>query len=126
MAGRLPDERPDGVYSVFTPRVKRGRRAVRVEFEDDDLRRLYVDDGFRLRRLDGAAAKQFRKKVAFLHAAADERDLYSYRALRFEKLLGTRTGQHSIRLDDRSRLIVRVEREDADRLIVVVNVVDYQ
>lgn len=98
---------------------------MRVEFEDDDLRRLYEDASFRLRALSADLTKQFRKKVAFLQAAADQRDLYAYRALRFEKLSGDRAGQHSIRLNDQWRLIVRLQDDEAGRLLVIVEVVDY-
>ncbi len=98
---------------------------MRVEFEDEDLRRLYTDARFRIPRFGPDVTKQFRKKVAFLYAAADERDLYAYRALRFEKLAGDRVGQHSIRLNDQWRLIIRLARDDAGRLLVVVEVVDY-
>lgn len=69
--------------------------------------------------------KQFRKKVGFLVAANNEQDLVAYRALRFEKLLGKRAGQHSIRLNDQWRLIVRVETDEDRRLLIVVEVVDY-
>lgn len=110
---------------TFTLWVKRGCRAVRIDFADDDLRRLYSDEGFRVRGLSDEIVKQFRKKVAFLFAATDERDLYQYRALRFEKLSGDRVGQHSIRLNDQWRLIVRLQRDDQGRLVVVVEIVDY-
>jgi proteic killer suppression protein len=69
--------------------------------------------------------KQFRKKVGFLASAENEQDLVAYKALRFEKLLGKRAGQHSIRLNDQWRLIVRLETDAEGRMLVVVEVVDY-
>lgn len=98
---------------------------MRVRFEDDDLRRLHEEPQFRLPRLGADVVRQFRKKVNFLLAAADERDLYNYKALRFEKLAGKRVGQHSIRLNDQWRLILRLEQEDEGRIIVAVEIVDY-
>lgn len=98
---------------------------MRFQFEDDDLRRLYTDSGFRLRAYNADITRQFRKKVGFLKAAADERDLYNYRALRFEKLLGGRTGQHSIRLNDQWRLIVRLDDDENGRYIAIIEIVDY-
>lgn len=98
---------------------------MRIEFEEADLLRLFSDAEFHHPRLGPDVTKQFRKKVAFLYGAADERDLYAYRALRFKKLAGDRAGQHSIRLNDQWRLIVRLARDDAGRLLVIVEVVDY-
>ena len=70
---------------------------MRLDFEDDDLRRLYEERDFVLPRLGPDVVKAFRKKVGFLAQAESEIDLRNYRALHFEKLKGGRAGQHSIR-----------------------------
>lgn len=98
---------------------------MRIQFEDDDLRRLYMEPEFRLAGMGPDLIKQFRKKVGFLVNAETEQDLVAYRALRFGKLLGRRAGQHSIRLNDQWRLILRVEADEDGRLLIVVEVVDY-
>lgn len=98
---------------------------MRLEFRDDDLRRLYEDPEFRLPRFGPDLIKQYRKKVGFLLSANDERDLYAYRALRFEKLQGDRAGQHSVRLNDQWRLILELETDDDGRLIAVISITDY-
>jgi proteic killer suppression protein len=98
---------------------------VRIGFEDDDLQQLYTDPDFYYPRLGSDLTKQFRKKVALLVAATDERDLYSLRGLRLEKLAGTRAGQHSIRLNDQFRLILRFETDDDGRIVIVVELTDY-
>lgn len=98
---------------------------MRIVFEDRDLQRLYRDAQFRHRSIGPDLTKQFRKKVGFLVAASDERDLYRYRALHFEKLAGARAGQHSIRLNDQWRLIVRLADDEQGRLVIIVEVVDY-
>lgn len=43
----------------------------------------------------------------------------------FEKLKGGRACQHSIRLNHRWRLILRIEADAEGRLLVVVEIVDY-
>lgn len=96
-----------------------------IDFEDESLRRLFTDPEFRNPRLGADVVRQFRKKVNFLVAASDERDLYGYRALRFEKLAGSRKGQHSIRLNDQWRLILRLEHREQGQVIVIVEIVDY-
>ncbi|MFA5890848.1 MAG: type II toxin-antitoxin system RelE/ParE family toxin [Actinomycetota bacterium] len=98
---------------------------MRVEFADDGLRRLYEEPAFHDPKLGPDVTKQFRKKVNFLIAAHDERDLRNYKALHFEKLAGSRTGQSSIRLNDQWRLILRIKEDEQGRLIVVVEIVDY-
>jgi len=98
---------------------------MRLEFEDDDLRRLYEERDFVLPRLGPDVVKAFRKKVGFLAQAESEVDLRNYRALHFEKLKGGRAGQHSIRLNHRWRLILRIETDAEGRLLVVVEIVDY-
>ena len=98
---------------------------MRVEFGDDDLRRLYVDESFRFPALGVELVRQFRKAVQLLHAAEDERDLYALRGLRLEKLVGDRTGQHSVRLNKQWRLILRFVTRLDGRTVVVVEVVDY-
>jgi len=97
---------------------------LQIEFEDDDLRQLYTNPGHGSRR-DAGLVKQFRKVVGFVANAYDERDLYSYRALRFEKLKGARASQHSMRLNDQWRLIVRLEDAEQRRVVVIVEIIDY-
>ena len=98
---------------------------MRFEFEDDDLRRLYEERDFVLPRIGPDVTKAFRKKMGFIASAGSESDLRSYRALRFEKLKGGRVGQHSIRLNDQWRLILRIETDADGRLLIIVEIVDY-
>ena len=99
---------------------------MKLEFEDGDLRRLYEERDFVLPRLGSDVVKAFRKKLGFLAQAESEIDLRNYKALHFEKLRGGRAGQHSIRLNRRWRLILRVETDAEGRLLVIVEVVDYR
>jgi proteic killer suppression protein len=98
---------------------------VRLGFEDDDLRRLYVEADFRMPSLGPDLIKHYRKKLAVIDASTDERDLRAMRSLRLEKLVGDRAGQHSIRLNDQWRLIVRLESDDEGQKAIIVEVVDY-
>lgn len=98
---------------------------MRIGFEDDDLQQLYTDPDVHEPRLGPDLTKQFRKKMGLLVAATDERDLYSLRGLHLEKLAGTRAGQHSIRLNDQFRLILRFETDDDGRIVIVVELTDY-
>ena len=98
---------------------------MQLEFEDDDLRRLYTEPDFRLPWMGPDLIRQYRKKMAILANASDERDLRALRSLHFEKLVAHRKGQHSIRLNQQYRLIFRLRTDDAGRVAVIVEVVDY-
>lgn len=98
---------------------------MRLRFEDDDLRRLFEDLAFHLPQFGPDLAKAYRKKVGFLQQASSEQDLRAMSSLHFEKLVGDRKGQHSIRLNDQWRLILRLEQDPDGRLLVVIEIVDY-
>ena len=98
---------------------------MRIEFADDNLRRLYEDRDFALPRFGPDVTKAFRKVVGRLVAAESERDLRNFRALRYKKLRGDREGQHSARLNDQWRLILRIETDRSGRLLIIIEIVDY-
>ena len=98
---------------------------MQLEFQDDDLRRLYQEASFVIPRLGPELVKAFRKKVGFLAAAESEVDLRNYKALHYEKLSGGRAGQHSIRLNKQCRLILRVETDTQGQLLLIIEIVDY-
>lgn len=97
---------------------------MKIEFDDDDLRRLYEDATFNHPRFGSDIVRAFRKKVGLLVAADTELALRNYKALRFEKLKGDRAGQHSIRLNEQWRLVFRIENDDG-KTIVIIEIVDY-
>lgn len=98
---------------------------MRIQFEDDGLRRLYKQADAVVPGLGPEVTRAFRKKVAFLVAAQSELDLRNYRALRFKKLKGDRAGQYSIRLNDQWRLILQIEDDASGRFLLIVEIVDY-
>jgi proteic killer suppression protein len=95
-----------------------------VEYEDDDLRRLAEDASFTQKRWGRDVVRAYRKKIQILLSSMDERDLRNVKSLRLEKLRGDREGQRSIRLNDQFRLILKF-RTEGDRLVIVVEIVDY-
>lgn len=95
-----------------------------VTFKDQRLGRLEAEADF-----DGdlhpQLVKAFRKRMQQIRAVLDERDLYAFKSLRFEKLKGNRSHQHSIRLNDQWRLIVEFTGESPNKNIVIVSIEDY-
>lgn len=98
---------------------------MRIDFEDDDLRRLYEERDFVLSRIGPEVTKAFRKAVGFLVAASTQADIRNYKALRLKKLQGDREGQYSVRLNRQWRLIIRFETDSEGQLLIVIEVVDY-
>ena len=98
---------------------------MRLHFDDDELRRLYEEPDYVIKRLGPDITKAYRKKIGFLVAAESELDLRNYKALHYEKLSGDRDGQHSIRLNKQWRLILRVEADEDGRLLIVIEIIDY-
>jgi proteic killer suppression protein len=94
-----------------------------VEFSDDDLDHLETDAEYTA-GLSPALVKAFRKRMQQIRAAADERDFYALRGLRFEKLAGARKHQHSMRLNDQYRLIVEL-LDKGRKALRVVEITDY-
>ena len=95
-----------------------------VEFADDDLDQLETNPrataGFQ-----AAVVKGYRKAMQFIRNAADERDFYAMRGLRFEKLKGNRQGQFSLRCNDQYRLIIELHGKGERKKVRVIEIVDY-
>lgn len=95
-----------------------------ITFRDHDLDKLETDKDFTAgygKEID----KAFRKRIQAIRAAIDERDLYAVKGNRFEKLKGDRSHQHSLRLNDKMRLIVEIESGTPKNKIIVNGIEDY-
>lgn len=93
---------------------------MRVRFESKRLAALYCDQAA-AKRYPSEVVDAFFEMMAALSAAVDERDLYALKGLHFEKLKGGRKDERSMRLNRSWRLIVRMERENDGKLVVVVD-----
>ena len=94
-----------------------------IEFRNPDLQRLETDDTGQ-GAYGKAIVKAFRKVVNFIRCAGDERDFRVMRSLRFEKLKGDRSHQHSLRLNDQWRLIVEIKEGTPKNTIEVIDIED--
>lgn len=97
---------------------------MKIEFNDNKLDRLETDPKFTAGLSAGVVAA-FRKRMQLIRNIPDERDLYSLKSLHFEKLKGTKSHQHSIRLNDQYRLIVELQGRHQDKVVYVVAIDDY-
>jgi toxin HigB-1 len=95
-----------------------------VEFDDADLAALEQDPHSTAGKGD-VVDKGFRKVMQAIRAALDERDLYAMRGLRFEKLKGNRSPQHSLRINKQWRLVVELRQEENYKRVGVISIEDY-
>jgi proteic killer suppression protein len=95
-----------------------------VQFRNAKLDRLETDPKY-----DGgfsqAIVTAYRKRMQTIRAAPDERVFYQLKSLHFEKLLGNRSHQHSMRLNDQWRLIIGFVRDAPQKTVVIVSIEDY-
>ena len=95
-----------------------------VCFKDAALDRLESDA-----RFDGgyppAVVRKFSQRMQQIRAFHNERDFYQVPALRCEKLKGSRSHQHSIRLNDQWRLIFELEGKGPAKVVAIVSIEDY-
>jgi proteic killer suppression protein len=65
------------------------------------------------------------KRIQVISAAPDERDFYALKSLHFEKLQGKREGEHSMRLNDQWRLVLKFKAREQGKTVVVISIEDY-
>ena len=95
-----------------------------VEFDDGNLDRLETDAQFTAEHAQ-EVVRAYRKRMQQIRAFRDERDFLSVRSLNFEKLKGSREGQHSIRLNLQWRLILEIRGDHPCKVIGIIEIVDY-
>lgn len=99
---------------------------MRVEFADDQLRDLEAGSRAASGQFKQSVERGFRKRMQLIRAATSEADLYKYRGNGFEKLVGDRAGQYSIRITGNMRLIVELIEDGAGEFIVrILEITDY-
>lgn len=95
-----------------------------IEYDDEALRRLACDATYD-HGLSREVVRAYRKRVQLIAAAPDERDFYALKSLHFEKLHGDRLGQHSMRLNQQWRLILKLSKRESGKVVVVLSITDY-
>ena len=95
-----------------------------VEFADKRLERLEVEPSYTAGFAPNIV-RGYRKVMQAVRAAANERDLYAMRGLRFEKLQGKRAHQHSMRINDQWRLILELRSDERGKKAWVISIEDY-
>ena len=94
-----------------------------VRFRDALLDRLETEPGDA--GWPPGVVKAYRRRIAMIRAADDERVFYGLKSLHYEKLKGDRKHQRSIKLNDQWRLVLEIEEEGNDRIVWIVGIEDY-
>ena len=94
-----------------------------VRFEDPALANLEVSSEGQGSWSIGVV-KAFRRRMQLIRASPDERDLRAVRSNHYEKMIGDREGQHSVRLNDQFRLCFRFEEVEGRKVLVVIEIAD--
>lgn len=94
-----------------------------VKFANPDLEAMEADgvNG----SFSEAVGNGYRKVLNFIRAAVDERDFRAMRSLNFEKLLGDRSHQHSLRINKKWRLIIEIRKSTPKNTIIIIEISDY-
>lgn len=94
------------------------------EFEDSELERLATDPLFDM-GLERGVVKAFRMALQAIDAAPDERIFAARPGWRYEKLKGDLKGRCSIRLNKQWRLQFSLRKDDREKVVVIISIVDY-
>jgi proteic killer suppression protein len=95
-----------------------------VVFEDERLAKIETDQAAQT-QLPVAVIQSARRKLNVIRAATDERTLRNWKSLHYEKLKGSRSDQRSIRLNEKWRLVFRLDERCSPPRVTVIAVEDY-
>lgn len=95
-----------------------------VRFRDYDIGRLEREPRFTA-GFPPEIVRMIRRRLEQIRQAPDEQDFRSMRSFHFEKLRGTRKGQHLIGLNDQWRIVFELKGKGSAKVVYVLAVEDY-
>jgi proteic killer suppression protein len=95
-----------------------------IEFRDRHLALIETNRAAET-KLPISVINSCRQKLVVMRAAPDERTLRNWKSLHYEKLLGDREGQRSIRLTRQWRLVFTLDDARSPPAIKVLSIEDY-
>lgn len=100
---------------------------MKFEFGSEQVKDIYEQGtaSRHARRFGPEVVKGFFRVMDRIDAASDERDLFALRGLNYEALQGSRSHQHSLRINDQWRVIVERQKAADGTWLLVVNIEDY-
>ena len=95
-----------------------------IEFADASLALIEADEAGAT-KLPIAVIRSARRKLVLLRAAPDDRTLRNWKGLHYEKLIGDRDGQRSIRLNNKYRLVFTLDDDATPKKVTILAIEDY-
>lgn len=93
-------------------------------FATKELARLAQDPRY-LGKWSGNIISMYRLRLTQIKAANSRHDLYELRSLRLKKLKGSRSSDHSIRLNNQYRMIIRFTSDQKIEVVNILAIEDY-
>jgi proteic killer suppression protein len=110
-----------GVLIILPTRRTIKVGVLRFIFKFKKLQALYTDEAG-AHKFPSEVVEAFFEAMAILANAKDERDLYGFKGLRYEKLKGPRKDERSIRLNKQYRLTLKPQADKGDKLLLILDV----
>ena len=95
-----------------------------VEHDDPDLEHLEKDAAY-AGGLDRDIVRHFRRVMLLIRSVPNESELYKYPSRHFEKLKGDRRHQHSLKLNDKWRLIVEIAKRTSGNCLRIIEITNH-
>jgi proteic killer suppression protein len=99
------------------------RFGMEIEFLDQRLALIQTDRAAET-RLPCSVISLCRKKLFVLRAVPDAHTLRNWRSLRYERLVGDRSSQHSIRLSDQWQMIFELDESRSPPAMIILTIDD--
>lgn len=87
-----------------------------IKFWSVELEEIF--ETWKSKNYSGDIVKSYIKKVILIQELENENDLRAYKSLHFEKLKLS-TNQHSLRLNDKYRLIIEIQKNWSVKIIFI-------
>lgn len=97
---------------------------MRFQFRSKKIQSLYTEEKGAHKYPEGVV-KAFFEAMAVISSARDERDIRALKLFRYEKLKGSRRGEHSICLNDQFRLTFQERADEGGKCLQIIDIEDY-
>lgn len=95
-----------------------------IVYRDIDLSLLETDQAAKT-KLPTNVIISARRKIQFLRNASSEQDIRNWKSLHYEKLVGDKRGEHSIRVNNKWRIVFAIDKSTTPNKITINVIEDY-
>ena len=97
-----------------------------IKFDKVYLEELYLSgrSSDKKHRFQPQIVAKYRKTIDIMESVSRIEDLFCYRSLRYEVLVGDKAGLESVRVNDQYRIELKSTKIDAEVAITVCNIIE--